>query len=1015
MVLIMMTGLFPNLSADDVGPTWQIQAQNISASYDDVSETTTITWDNIETFSQDLQELLTAQYNIYRHQSQITPANLGSAELIGTVDACSEEQFTDCRGGVHSGHEFLYQVEPGTNGTYFYGITTVLNNGTITDALDANASATEEGIPEIASQPLSPYHVRATYDRWSSSTELTWINYNDISNVLPTTGDDALIINVWRTDYRVTRTNGLDMISLSTPIAQLEPNNDSYVVDVPPDTNRQSYYSVTYLLANWTAPGSHYQDARFLTSNSLSVPVEEDNVPPSSVTSVDANFVGQEESGRGNTTITWTDVAGESGESYRIYVSGTPFSFINESSVKLIATEAEGVESYKYQLPVGVLGLAYYCVVIVDRYGVYNNQVSSTSCDGPIMEDAFNNWIAEPTNVMAEYIGDGKTLITWEDQLGVQGERYHVWYSGFRVTEEQWELNDTVTYVGSTSDGIGRLIADVPPNEYRTSSHYFVTTEALYGHLNGTYEYRGLVQNYYGPIIEDTMAPDDPRLYEPEMSDGLIKMEWINDVQEDGETYDLWRHSGDPFDGGNLSTVNISADEWELVLEDISEGHQDTIVRYISVDSDVERNVWYGLTITDKWNNTNIQLFPGIGGNAVEVSEDSRPPSMIFELNIKEDGTPAPPSLTAGEYTIRVRTNEQMQSAPVLNITSEDGGLFTQGETPMTFISHNNQDSSQGSLYFYDLELKSNSPTGVMNVDVLLIDVSGNSVTESLNDWFVDSSSPSVQLFSPTSTGDGAKYLYGNKIDIIAGVEDDVGIESVQYMFIYNYGEANSRSDVYKEVTELTDIDGDGKRMSFMIQVSAGSFDPGEHEVTVQAIDGAGNKGSKSVLFIVDYCRHNEVGETICQYEEDLKEEEPNEKEKIGYSDPPYVISFALAGLNIITIIVILFIIQVVLSGPKKKKDGDDDDDDDWMSEFIGTSADPDMDEITGNVANQDAEEKTALELDDEDDPFAVNEMQVKRRRKKSSDDEDDDDEDDDDEDAKPSRKVGRRKVGRRK
>lgn len=1017
MAVIMLTVLTPQSNAEDVGATWELQAQNISATFDGVTETTKITWDNIESFTQDLQELQTAQYKIYRHDSLIDAVSLPQAELIGTVDACTDEVFTNCQGGQHAGHEFTYQVEPGTDDSFYYGITTLLQNGSVTKLLNIGASAIDQPVAEFSSQPLSPYHVRATYDRWSSSTELTWINYNDISNTLPTTGDDALIINVWRTEYQVTRTNGYDLISTSTPLVQLGSQVDSHTIVIPEDTNRESYYSVTYDLPNWTAPGSDYQDARFLTNNAMSTSVEEDNVPPNPVSTVSAEFEGQEESGRGNTTITWTDVEGETGESYRIYVSGIPFTSTNNSHVKLIATESEGVESFKYELPVGVLGEAYYCVVIVDRYGIYDSDLSASSCAGPIMEDAFNNWIAEPTNVFAEYIGNGKTLVTWDDQLGVEGEKYHIWYSGFRVTEEQWELNDTVTYVGSVADGIGRFIAEVPDGVLRLDSHYFVTSEALYGHVNGTYEYRGLVQNYYGPITEDTLAPDDPRLYEPEMSgdSGLIVMKWINDDEEVGETYDLWRNVGDPFDNGNISSVNISDDDWELVLADVDGGNQDTITRLIAVDADVERTVWYGLTITDRWNNTNVRVYPGIGGNAVEMVEDSRPPTMEFELNNKDDGLTALPSLTAGQYMIRVRTNEQMQSSPTLNITTSDGGTFTQGIAPMTFISHNDQDSSKGSLYYYELEIASNSPTGVLNIAVTLIDAAGNSITLELADWFIDSSKPTVQLFSPTSSGEGAKYLYGNKIDIIAGVEDDVTIDSIQYMFIHNYGDDDSFSETMKEVTEFTDLDGDGKRLSFMLQVSAGSFDAGQHEITVTAIDAAGNKGTDSVRFIVDYCRHNDVGETICKYEESLVVEEPVEKEKIGYSDPPYMISFALAGLNVITFIIVLLVIQVVLSSPKKKKDRDDeDDDDDWMSEFIGTSSEPDMDELTGGAPKEEEKkEQSSLDLEDEDDPFAVNEMQVKRRRKKSS-DEDDDEDDDEEEDEKP-RKVGRRKVGRRK
>lgn len=126
-----------------------------------------------------------------------------------------------------------------------------------------------------------------------------------------------------------------------------------------------------------------------------------------------------------------------------------------------------------------------------------------------------------------------------------------------------------------------------------------------------------------------------------------------------------------------------------------------------------------------------------------------------------------------------------------------------------------------------------------------------------------------------------------------------------------------------------------------------------------------------------------------------------------------------------------------------KKSSGDDEDEDDWMSEFIGTSQDVDMDSITQtkptekelpSIEDEPKEIEEVEELDD--DPFAVNVLTRKTRRRKApvveeEDDDDDDpffglDEDDEEEEIKPKkRQVGRRtapknapkrrQVGRRK
>ncbi len=48
-----------------------------------------------------------------------------------------------------------------------------------------------------------------------------------------------------------------------------------------------------------------------------------------------------------------------------------------------------------------------------------------------IEDDAFYNWTAEPTNVIATFVGNSETLITWQDQLGAEGEKYHIWRSNY--------------------------------------------------------------------------------------------------------------------------------------------------------------------------------------------------------------------------------------------------------------------------------------------------------------------------------------------------------------------------------------------------------------------------------------------------------------------------------------------------------------------------------------------------------------------------------------------------------
>ena len=131
------------------------------------------------------------------------------------------------------------------------------------------------------------------------------------------------------------------------------------------------------------------------------------------------------------------------------------------------------------------MGYSYYCVVTVDETGVINTNTTGDSCTNAIEENAFYGWVAEPTNVHAEFIGDRTTRVTWSDQLGVEGEIYHIWHTTYRVSGPQFVENETMNYLGTVGDGIGYYDVEVPDDEYRTNSFYFVTSEApvSYTHL----------------------------------------------------------------------------------------------------------------------------------------------------------------------------------------------------------------------------------------------------------------------------------------------------------------------------------------------------------------------------------------------------------------------------------------------------------------------------------------------------------------------------------------------------
>ena len=1052
LILLMTFSLVPitNVSAEDTGNLFHLQAQDIAASFDSSTELTTITWRNIDSLDEPtaLDNFYNSVYNVYRHTEPINQSNVQNATLIHSVGACDSEAYAVkylCLGGSngsHPGHSYSYLVAPGTNDSFYYGITTTItdqsNSETTYDSLISNESATYDPIVEVTTPVRTPYNLLASFDPTTSVTSLSWINYNDIFYVLPETGPDAYQTRIWMSTQPITRNSAASLFSSMSPVAQLATGVSSYEIQIPQDTDREVYYAVTYNLPNYFGAGQDYEDIRFLSNNALISTLVEDNMPASPVTSANAFFVPNSQSGSGTTTITWADVSSEEGESYAIFSSGESFNKTTQFGATQIALVGEGISEFEYQVPIGRLGTSHYCVVVIDSNGIFDDDIEPFSCTS-LYENAFYNWTAEPTGVMATFVGNSETLITWNDQLGAEGEMYHIWRSNYLVSGSQFVENVTMEYQGTVTDGIQQFTAQIPPEVDRTS-FYFVTSEALYQHTAGPYHYTQLVQNWFGPVYEETITPPAPRInsidIEGELS--MVTIEWLNDQQLDGEKYSIWQHEGEPFGEDEDEVSNVSEENgWTLfdgdILDTGSVLTEFTFTKNYQIPNDVERNIWYAITVEDAYGNKNIEAFPGSGGNSLKVKEDTTPPTATYQLFDENDELYLSPSLVSGSYSIRVSINEYLFSNPTVDLTTSSGGKITNGPRQMLMYADNLLDPNQGPEYYHTFDISSSVSAGLITITVDMVDESFNNQQLNWTERSLDAQAPTLTVYSPSDYKDGSKYLAKETITVYAGASDDVQIELMQYKFTSNYGTNTQEVGSWITPQVLEDVNGDGSALVFMEEFSAGNFNNGQHAVTVRAIDSAGNEVIKQVVFIVDYCYNNVDGTTNCQYVQSI--EPPPEPIIVepSFSDPPYVFVWVSSGIAFISIILMLFVISAGMKGPKKKKSDDDYDDDDWMSEFIGTSQDVDMDSITNTTQSVPAEEsKDVPEIEEEeDDPFSVNVVQRKARRSKSKPkpepepEEDDDDAffglDDDDfeeeeeveEKPKPKRKVGRRTAPR--
>ena len=1025
------------------------QAHNINVSFDSISEQTIVTWENQQTLHYPaMVDMRNVSYQVYRHNAPINSSVVEEANLLpfANVSACPESVSNtgDCPGISHAA---IFELPAGVNGTYYYAIATYFTNN---DTVQANwvhgESNVSEGVYEFTNIQTAPFYLQAEYKPALSATDLTWINLNEIiPDSLPSAGDNAYEIHVWRHEEPASRATWPGQVK--TKIADLTAGTTNYRYVVPEGTDDQFYYSVTYEYAG-------YEDVRFLGTNTIpeGQAIHEDNIAPIHVSWVAASFEAEPDGGTGNTTIIWDDLLGETDEEYHIWRSGYPID--NTSNATRIGVVAEGEEMFRYEVERGMLGFSYYAVTVADVNGNMNNSVGENSRTPGITENTFDPWIAEPTNVFAEYNG-GTTTITWNDQLGAEGEIYHVWRADTRLTSLS-NLTLEATLVATVPDGVQTATVEVPEN-FNRLSYYCVTSLSRYGHLADAYEDTRFQQNCYGTISEDTLPPSPPFLSEPALhvqgEEAMLLFQWINDVAENGESYHLWAHHGDPWAGQNASSEVTSGDigtqtGWVEVIEPVVAitAGEPTFMRPVYLADGLDQYAWYALTIADDWGKANLAYTSP--GNAWRVHEDTTGP--VATTSVYDDDGNEVTSMNAGEYNIVFTVDETLGEFPVVNITTTDYemdefGVVKSGVafTEQTSTVRANPVPGSSNEYQYSFEVESTVATSDIQVTLSMTDASGNTATTQQIGWPIDAQLPRFQVYSPSAQ---SLYLYGETIHFYGAVTDDVDVSEVNLMFIY-------RDDGLKVETEwmaVTDITAhttsNGTYMFEWYEPSATFRDLGRTQtVLIEAFDEAGNRAEWSTTFVVDRCVRTTDYRTICSddyapgFEPTIEEEEPE-----GPFSGSRLMIYALAGVNFILLIVALVGVLFASNDPAKKKRGGDDDEeldeeDEWMMEFMGgddAAGSPDDVRKDMESANSDASERA-----DVDDPFAASEGRDRKRRDKKKksddaeeeaeeepepeeddgddddfDDEDDDwgDEDDDEPEEKPKKKPARKAVKRR-
>lgn len=1017
LLLVSAVPFVPTVAADQAVPN-DMQAQNIEAIFDSFTESTAIMWENIQTQNLTIAQMLqTSRYLVYRSDSQMNASQIqnGTVPYIANISACTGN-VVSCPGQLHS---VIHPLPPGINGTFYYGIATQLDDGSLKAFMELGSAQIPEPIYENTHDIIAPFAVNATFFPETSRTKIDWINLNQLQpGTLLETGPNAYISNIYRHLTPATRANWLGM--QKTLVASEPSGISSTSYDVPPDTDVEAYYSVTYFYLG-------YEDFRFIggvNTMDADFPVAEDNVAPIDVAGVDATFVAEPLGGTGNTTITWTDIPEELGATYHIWRSGAPFDDTLDPNIEHIAAIPSGVAMYRYEVERGTLGYAYYAVTAADARGNHNSTILPSSVAGPIMENAFDPWVAEPTNVQAAYIGGGWTNVTWTDQMGAEGEYYHIWHSWTKLSAAS-NLTLEATLAATVPDGVEYALIPIPIDKDRLS-YYCITSVTRYNHLNATYEDTRFIQNCIPlSVREDTLAPAPVQLAQPMLqgSQNSLLLSWINSLAEEDESYSIWRHLGTPFE--NNETGNLSDDDgWELMIDTyIPQSSETTILRALSLAENLDRHAWYALIVADSWGNSRDSV--SNRSNVWLVHEDTTPPDAEILLGIGgEEGMPGGP-LKSGDYRLHIHSVEPLEEFPMIQVHTEnyiEGSAIGTTFTPEGEVTRATPFLASDTHFIWDFSIAGGMETSNVTVSVTLVDIVGNSHSFSLTNWSVDSKAPTIELFSPSSQ---SKYLYGTEIRIHGVVTDDVELVEVKYQFT-NVGEFFNEEFEWENVTVITPLGTPSNTVVFSMTEPASTFeDPGNHRLKIKAIDSAGNEKLFTTTFYVDHCYENISGITLCQSgNSPFNEGEKDPGAPLSLTSPPYIIIIAVGAFNLLLLFFAIMMGVLAAQDPSKKKKGSDeyDEDDDWMLEFMGggDSGGSAADTADAGLAELEAAPKTK-QLEDEGDPFATDDEQVKRRKKTvveddeeeeddDFDDDGDDDWDDEDEDDAPKKRKTKRR-----
>ncbi len=705
LITLLLLPLIPTVQADGEDD-WTLEAKAIAAVVN-ADETVTISWRNINTVDASLiEDLQEANYSVYRSDEPISTANYLQAQLVeDEIQACEDsDTWSTCKSKAHS---VTWMIPAGENSHYYYGIITTLDNGSITNNLSIGNSTMAEPVLEVGSKITSPYGLKATYDVENATTTLTWINITEVDPSV----SNQYSTSIWNHAEPANHTSW-DSLSKSAVVSGISAGTSSHDVVHSVAVDREIFYSVLHLRTDGTS-----DDFRFLSGNTLSTNLSEDNIASSITGTLQANFSETTHI----TALNWSGaVVEDENHTLRVWRAPVPITDTNADGVEEIAQLSGNSTHYNHTVTTGTKGNFYYLVNAVDEFG----NAQSDFANAPVTNVAEQR-ISADANIVTDLsvtYSQGVTTLTWSDLSNHPEATYHIWRSTTSIIDTTMLAN--MSELAMVDAGIESFTYNGTAGQSE-DAWYAITVSASFGTHNVSIhqdEITPIKNAWMSVISEDLAAPDAPALLNAQYQAGnaTTRVTWNGADGETGTTWHIYQ---------SLYTDTTSLEDesrWSKVGELSNSGASTSHVIYISAmqGADTETTVVYAIGGTDSSGNE-----IAIAGRTISnvVVEDQRGPETHMTLT-DSTGSHAGSrwfsgaevaeitGLAEGSYTITFSSDENLSS--LTYIVDED-----------TVVNNVNMATSSTGSFVFSLTNTSSRVALAFTVT----DMSGNDVQFSIS------------------------------------------------------------------------------------------------------------------------------------------------------------------------------------------------------------------------------------------------------------------------------------------